>query len=110
MYSKYKILIFPVLVLLIAGSTLFCNKPNDLAKTSLSKTTKFPFKQIPKTEWTKQEWSNKVYKTFTFLICPLEINKIEGPDVFTILNIEQQILFTSNSFYKYIGRAPPFFS
>ena len=107
MHAKYKILILPILVLLMTGSTLFCSKSDDFAKTSFSKASKFPFKQVPKTEWTKQEWSNKVYKTFTSFICPLEKNKIERPEVFTIINIEQQLLFTSNSFYKYIGRAPP---
>lgn len=110
MYAKYKILILPIFVLLLAGSTLFCNKSDDFAITSFSKASKFPFKQVPKTEWTKQEWSNKVYKTFTSFICPLEKNKIERPKVFTIINIEKQSLFTFDSFYKYIGRAPPIFS
>ena len=110
MYSKYKILILPLVVLLFAGSTLFYEKTYKEEKTTLSKAYPFPDKQESKTEWTKPNWSNKISKTISTFICSLTKNKIERPTVFTILCNEHNIFYTSNYFQQHNGRAPPKFS
>jgi len=110
MFSRYKILILPFVVLLFAGSTLFNDKPFKEEKTTFSKTIPFPYKQESKTQWTKPNWSNKIAKTFPTFICLLTKNKIERPAVFSKLFNEHKIFYTANYPHKHNGRAPPKFS
>lgn len=107
MYTKYKILILPLVVLLIAGSNLFYEKPLNVEKTTFSKAFPFPYKQESKTEWTKPNWSNKISKSISTFICSLIKNKIERPNVFTISENDPHIFYDVNPINKYIGRAPP---
>jgi len=109
-YAKYKILILPLVILLIAGSNLFYEKPPKVEKTTFSKALPFPYKQESKTEWTKPNWSNKISKSISTFICSLIKNKIERPNVFTIIKNEQYIFYDVNPINKYTGRAPPSFS
>jgi hypothetical protein len=106
-YTKYKILLLPLIVLLIAGSTLLYEKPFKEDKTTFSKAHPFPYEQESKTQWTKPSWSNNISKTFSAFICSLTKNKIERPTVFTIFINEHKIFYTSNYTYKHNGRAPP---
>ena len=110
MYSKYKILILPLVVLLYAGSTLFYENPFKEEKTTLSKASPLPFKQESKTEWNKPNWSNKISKIISTLNCSFTANKIVRPTDFTILCNEYKIFYTSNYFNLHNGRAPPQFS
>jgi len=110
MYAKYKILILPLVVLLIAGSNLFYEKPLKVEKTTFSKAFPFPYKQESKTEWAKPNWSNKISKSISTFISSLIKNKIERPNVFTIIENEQHIFYDVNPINKYTGRAPPSFS
>ena len=107
MKTKYKILILPFLVLLLAGSTIFYEKPVREEKTTLSKAHPIPFKQESKTEWTKPTWSNKIAKTYSTFICSLTKNEIEGQAVFTILFSENKIFYSTKYIYRHDGRSPP---
>jgi hypothetical protein len=107
MYTKYKILILPLLVLLIAGSTLFYEKPFKEENTTFSKAHPFPYKQESKTEWVKPNYSNKIAKTFSTFICSLTENEIERQTVFTIFFSENNIFYSSDYTHQHNGRAPP---
>jgi hypothetical protein len=107
MNLKYKILILPFLVLLLAGSTIFYEKPFKEEKTTLSKAYPVPFKPESKTEWTKPTWSNSIAKTYSTFICSLTKNEIERQIVFTILFSENNIFYSTKYIYRHDGRAPP---
>lgn len=107
MNTKYKILILPFLVLLLAGSSLFYEKPFKQEKTTLSKAHPIPFKEESKTQWIKPTWFNKIAKTYSTFICSLTKNVIERQAVFTILFSENKIFYTSKYIYQHDGRAPP---
>jgi len=110
MKTNYKIFVLPLVVCLFALGSIIIEKPFEPNKTTFSKTFPFPFKQVPKTEWAKPDWSNKVSKSFSTFICSLTKNKIERPNVFTIFNNEQKIFYSSSYLHNYSGRAPPNFS
>ena len=107
MFTKYKIWILPLFVLLFASSTLFYEKPSKESNFTLSKANAFPYKKESKTEWTKSTWFNKISKTFSNFICLLTKNKIERTTVSTILRYDNRVFYTSNYFHPHSGRAPP---
>jgi len=107
MFTKYKIWILPLLVLLFASSTLFFEKPSKESNFTLSKANPFPYKKESKTEWTKPTWFNKISKTFSNFICLLTKNKIERTTDSTILCYDHRVFYTLNYFHLHNGRAPP---
>ncbi len=109
MKINYKIFVLPVIVFLFAFGSLIKEKTFETNKTTFSKSFPFPFKQVPKTEWTKPNWSTDSLKSFSTYIISLPVISIVRPKTFFIICNEIDVFYSSACIQKHNGRAPPLF-
>ena len=110
MKTNYKIFVLPLIVFLFALGSLIIEKPFEPNKTTFSKTFPFPFKQVPKTEWTKPNWSNETLKSFSTYSISLPVIFLNRPKTFFIIRNEVEVFYSSACIQKHNDRAPPLFS
>lgn len=110
MKTNYKIFILPLIIFLFAIGSVIIDKPFELNKTTFSENIPLPFKQIPKTEWTKPKWSNEIIKSFSKYFVSLPILNIDRPKTFSFIITDDVFYYSLVYLQNHNNRAPPFFS
>ena len=110
MWLRYKLLLVPLVVIFLGGLSLWCEKPVKVEEITCSKGFPLPLPQVPKTELTKSNWSNKASISNPVFLCIITNIEINRHSTFAILVNEEEIFYSSNFFNDCQGRSPPFFS